>query len=129
MPPDALARFIGSDKLFFGLASGHANNGGLTIDALPREGSPYVSLRGLTGRTLRRSHPGRRRANGGAPLFDWAGDAPRPGSEPANGATNGAAVATPPASPPQPADYDDGFGIVEGAHDHAHKNLRFVHGV
>src|SRR5262245_59771537 len=47
--PEVLARFVGSEKIFFGLATGHANNGGLVVDALPREGSPYVSLRGFTG--------------------------------------------------------------------------------
>ena len=75
--PEVLVRFIGSDKLYFGLATGHTGNGGLTVDALPREGSPYVSLR-ATGRTLRRS--GWASAARSAAL-EWTGDAPRPGSE------------------------------------------------
>ena len=116
VPPDILSRFIGGDRLYFGLASGHANNGGLQVDALPRDGSPFVSLRGLTGRTIRRS-PARRGA-GRPPLFDWAGDAARPGSErPANGANgaspgpNGGGGAQMVASAPRSQiDYDDGFG-------------------
>ena len=36
--PSVLARFVGSEKLFFGLATGHSGNGGLKVDALPREG-------------------------------------------------------------------------------------------
>src|SRR6516225_3356759 len=77
--PEVLSRFIGTDKLYFGLATGHSGNGGLKVDALPRAGSPYVSLRGFTGRTLRRNF--RRGRQAAAPKLDWTGDAPRPGSE------------------------------------------------
>ncbi|HEY5712486.1 MAG TPA: trypsin-like peptidase domain-containing protein [Allosphingosinicella sp.] len=118
VPPDILSRFIGGDRLYFGLASGHANNGGLQVDALPRDGSPFVSLRGLTGRTIRRSP---RRGPSRPPLFDWAGDAARPGSErPANGGGNGGNGASHGANggggqqsasaPRSEIDYDDGFG-------------------
>ena len=125
VPPDVLARFIGRDRLFFGLASGKPNNGGLQVDALPRDGSPYVSLRGLTGRTLRRTSLGARRKSG-PPAFEWAGDAAKPGTEPAtatnghsngsvvqivepngSGASNGSAVA---ANTAATLAYDDGFG-------------------
>jgi len=136
--PEVLARFIGSEKLYFGLATGHAGNGGLQVDALPREGSPYVSLRGFTGRTLRRSFGS---SHHGAPRLEWTGDAARPGSENAAPARNGAngngngngeqrreterrsngneggggtAVASRPAPAPAKSgsdrDYDDGFG-------------------
>ena len=121
VPSDVLARFIGGDRLFFGLATGHANNGGMNVDAMPREGSPYVSLRELTGRTLRRANfGGRGRGSQRAPVFEWAGDQAKPGTEPtraANGAgggngsggyTNGSAARDPVA--PQP--YDDGFGAM-----------------
>jgi V8-like Glu-specific endopeptidase len=121
VPSDVLARFIGGDRLFFGLATGHANNGGMNVDAMPREGSPYISLRELTGRTLRRANfGGRGRGFQRAPVFEWAGDQAKPGSEPAraaNGAgggnggggyTNGSAARDPVA--PQP--YDDGFGAM-----------------
>ena len=104
VPPEVLARFVGSDKLFFGLATGHAGNGGLRVDALPRPGSPYVSLHGFTGRSLRRGFGTVRTA----PLFDWAGDAPRPGSQPAAPAPANAAPA--PAVPAPAPHYDDGFG-------------------
>ena len=124
VPSDVLARFIGGDRLFFGLATGHANNGGMNVDAMPREGSPYVSLRELTGRTLRRANfGGRGRGTQRAPVFEWAGDQAKPGSEPAravNGAggsggyTNGAANSSGSyqagASAPAALAYDDGFG-------------------
>jgi len=110
VPPEVLARFIGNDRLFFGLATGRVANGGLHVDALPREGSPYVSLRGFTGRTLRRGFGA---APATTPMLEWTGDAPAPGSE----ATNGAAATLQPAnggngamSPASPAPYDDGFG-------------------
>ncbi|QNQ09661.1 papain-like cysteine protease family protein [Sphingomonas alpina] len=115
VPPDVLARFIGSEKIFFGLATGHGGNGGLNVDALPRDGSPYVSLRGFTGRTLRRNFGGAR--GSGAPRLEWTGDAPKPGSEGSNGSGNGAASAIASngangaSAAPQPSGkYDDGFG-------------------
>lgn len=107
--PEVLARFIGSDKLHFGLATGHPNNGGLKVDALPREGSPYISLRGFTGRTLRRSFGSGRPS--APPRLEWTGDAARPGSEAVAPAPNGRAPAN--GSPPVSAGggaYDDGFG-------------------
>ena len=85
VPPEVLARFIGNDKLYFGLATGRTGNGGLKVDALPREGSPYVSLRGFTGRTLRRSFGDGRPS--GPPMLQWTGDAAQPGGEPSNGAS------------------------------------------
>lgn len=110
VPPEVLARFIGNERLFFGLATGHSGNGGLRVDALPREGSPYVSLRGFTGRTLRRGFGA---APATTPSLEWTGDAPAPGSEqsntgsvqPAQGTVNGSGGPT-----PAPAPYDDGFG-------------------
>ncbi|MXP40727.1 hypothetical protein GRI75_03570 [Altererythrobacter soli] len=109
VPPEVLARFIGQDKLFFALATGRADQGGLKVDAAPREGSPYVSLSGFTGRTLRRSFAPARSA--GPPLMEWTGDAAQPGSEPARTAqpvtANGSGTAPQPAGP---AEYNDGFG-------------------
>ncbi|KQW01526.1 hypothetical protein ASC87_14400 [Rhizobacter sp. Root1221] len=115
--PEVLSRFVGSDKLYFGLATGRSGNGGLKIDALPREGSPYVSLRGFTGRSLRRNFGNGR--HGVAPRLEWIGDTPRPGSESARpagepapigrtGAVNGAPAGTTPAA--SGGAYDDGFG-------------------
>jgi hypothetical protein len=111
VPPEVLARFIGQDKLFFALATGRAEQGGLQVDAAPREGSPYVSLTGFTGRTLRRSFAPAR--VGSPPLLEWTGDAAQPGSEPARTAQPAAANGSRPASQQQPAasvDYNDGFG-------------------
>ena len=111
--PEVLARFIGSDKLHFGLATGRSGNGGLKVDALPREGSPYISLRGFTGRTLRRSFRSAQPSK--PPRLEWTGDAAKPGSEataPArngNGHANGSAGTAPPA-PTGDVGYDDGFG-------------------
>src|SRR5262245_1826008 len=114
--PEVLQRFVGSDKLYFGLATGHSGNGGLKVDAVPRDGSPYVSLRGFTGRTLRRNFRGNRGAMV-PPKLDWSGDVPRPGSERAlvaAGATpakkNGATPTPPPAAAAPSGTYDDGFG-------------------
>ncbi|MFO6448856.1 papain-like cysteine protease family protein [Erythrobacter sp. NE805] len=112
VPPEVLARFIGSEKLYFGLATGSGSGGAMQVDALPREGSPYVSLRGFTGRTLRRGFGGMRAS---APRLEWTGDQPRPGSETAPPAARPAPA---PASvggegggaPLPPVPYDDGFG-------------------
>lgn len=104
VPPEVLARFIGNEKLYFGLATGRGG-GGLQVDALPREGSPYVSLRGFTGRTLRRGFGALRPT---APRLEWAGDQPRPGSEAAPAPASAAPAPAAPSSPPVP--YDDGFG-------------------
>lgn len=113
VPPDVLARFIGSDRLFFGLASGKSGNGGLKTDAVPRDGSPYVSLRGFTGRTLRRGYSGARRT--GSPRFDWAGDDARPGSEPTGPSTSNGTSGSKPANGVAPVPYDDGFGPLPEA--------------
>jgi hypothetical protein len=110
VPPEVLARFIGQEKLFFALATGRADQGGLQVDAVPREGSPYVSLSGFTGRTLRRSFAPARA--GASPLLEWTGDAAQPGTEPARVAQPVPASANPPgqAQPAAPVHYNDGFG-------------------
>ena len=114
VPSDVLARFIGNDRVFFGLATGKSGNGGLAVDALPREGSPYVSLRGFTGRTLRRSYGSGRAIT--PPVLDWSGDSARPGAEPAGGVlspqVNGAPASAAPSNGTAPIPYDDGFGPI-----------------
>ncbi len=114
VPPEVLARFIGNEKLYFGLAVG--GEGGA---------SPYISLKGLTGRSMQRVRvlPSRQqRAAGykgdGQAALEWAGDVATPGMEPAR--PNGAAAPSSPnvASPTkgagpaahEPVPYDDGFG-------------------
>jgi Papain-like cysteine protease AvrRpt2 len=108
VPSDVLARFIGNDRVFFGLATGKSGNGGLAVDALPREGSPYVSLRGFTGRTLRRSYGSGRAIT--PPVLDWSGDSARPGTEPAGGTA--VAAPSPVLNGAAPVPYDDGFGPI-----------------
>lgn len=130
VPPEVLARFIGQDRLFFALATGHAANGGLHVDASPREGSPYVSLTGFTGRTLRRSFAPARAAT--PPLLEWTGDAAQPGSEPARAAqpvpANG--NANTPAQSSTPAEYNDGFGELPAlpAREAAYRGRGFAAG-
>jgi len=113
VPPEVLARFIGQDRLFFALATGRSDQGGLEVDAIPREGSPYVSLSGFTGRSLRRSFAPAQASV--PPLLEWTGDAASPGSEPSRSqqpvptpvGRNGSETAQPVAAP---VDYNDGFG-------------------
>ena len=126
LPPEVLARFVGQDKLYYALAT--YPNGKTTspeITPLPSEGSAYINLKGLSGRSLRRVRvlPSRQRlaagyGNGAGTELEWAGDAAMPGTQPvsnaapapANGKPNGA---TAPAQPnPQAAAlaYNDGFG-------------------
>ncbi len=110
VPPEILARFIGQDKLFFALATGSAEGGALEVDAVPREGSPYVSLSGFTGRSLRRNFGGN--VANTTPIMEWTGDRATPGAEPTRRAPS-ASPANGRAEPnklPDSADYDDGFG-------------------
>jgi hypothetical protein len=115
LPPEILAGFVGQPKLYYALAT---YSGDTTtkpeVTVLPTESSPFISLRGLTGRSLRRIRvlPSRQRAavgygNGNA-AFEWAGDAAMPGMEPMpagrpNGTgsriTNGSAPTLAPAAP------------------------------
>ena len=73
VPPEILARFIGTERLYFGLAVA-PRGGPMAVAVMPTEASPYVSLRALTGRSLRRVRllPGRMRPFQGG--LDWAGD-------------------------------------------------------
>lgn len=117
VPPEVLARFIGSEKLYFGLAT--AGDGGpMKVAVMPNESSPYISIRGLSGRSMSRVRvlPNRQQRAAGykrnvQEQLEWAGDVPTPGMEPvANGGalvpSNGAA----PNGSAAPAHYDDGFG-------------------
>src|SRR5262245_39766134 len=54
LPPEVLARFVGAEKLYFGLATAPASGGAFTVDLMPTDASPYVSMRSLSGRSLRR---------------------------------------------------------------------------
>jgi uncharacterized protein YycO len=120
LPPEILTRFIGQQKLYYGLAT--YQNGvpsSAEVVTMPGSGSPYISLTSLTGRSLQRVRvlPSRQRAaatygkTNGSEL-EWAGDAAAPGTQPAappaakgapakagNGSASAAAV-----------HYDDGYG-------------------
>src|SRR5207249_6409044 len=67
LPPEVLARFAGQEKLYYALATySNGNTTGAEIAAVPTQGSPYISLKGLSGRSLRRLQllPSRQRAAG-----------------------------------------------------------------
>jgi N-acetyl-anhydromuramyl-L-alanine amidase AmpD len=123
VPPEVLARFVAADRLWFGLATAStpaAND--WKVDVLPTPSSPYISLSGLTDRSLRRvrvypsARGGAGYGNSAQSVLDWAGDRAAPGMIPAGGAAPPAAtpVQGGPSAPPQPAPqevpYDDGFG-------------------
>ncbi len=128
LPAEALARFAGQSKLYFALAS-YADGNGSTpeLSALPTEASPYVSLKGLTGRSLRRVRvlPSRQQVAAGyggrtGRELEWAGDMVVPGTQaviggPTTPATakpngNGSAAAGAPKARATAFDYDDGYG-------------------
>jgi hypothetical protein len=131
VPPEALVRFAGQGRLYFGLAT--FNGGGAArpdVATMPTSDSPYVSLRPFTGRTLSRVRllPSRQQlatgyGKSGADL-EWSGDTAAPGTksvspEPAarpNG--NGAATATPPSAVGAASlAYDDGYGPLPAGDD------------
>jgi Papain-like cysteine protease AvrRpt2/Trypsin-like peptidase domain/Protein of unknown function (DUF3238) len=118
VPPEILARFIGNDKLYFGLATA-GDGGAMKVAVMPNTTSPYISIKGLSGRSMSRVRvlPNRQQRAAGykrasQEQLDWAGDVAVPGMEPlANGAAPGSApsVAAPNGAA-GPAHYDDGFG-------------------
>jgi N-acetyl-anhydromuramyl-L-alanine amidase AmpD len=88
LPPEILARFVGQPKLYYALATfGDDGSTKPLISALPTDGSPYISLRGFTGRSLRRIRvlPDRQRAAAGYgndnKALEWAGDIAAPAME------------------------------------------------
>ena len=111
VPPQVLARFIGAERLYFALATASAPAGqDWRIDVAPSASSPYVSMRGLTDRALRRvrMYPTAVGTRSGAAipqLSTWAGDL-KPATSAAPSATQPAAQP----APPQPVPYNDGFG-------------------
>lgn len=141
VPPQILSRFAHADRLWFGLATADAATGSnWTVDLIPNESSPYISLSGLTDKAMGRvrmfpsrsrtvSRPG---AQPTAARMEWAGDASHPGTSPAmapNGsppepagvapAANGAANRANGNGPANDAPYDDGFGPLPPADQEA----------
>ena len=122
VPAEVLARFIGQERLYVALATAPERNGQAPrIDVMPGATAPYVSLRGLTGRSLRRMRvlPTRQyRAEISATrdrvALEWTGDSATTAAAP-NGAANGSAKPSTAVQAPAPADYDDGFGPMVAA--------------
>jgi hypothetical protein len=120
LPPEVLARFIGNERLYFGLATAGAD-GAMKVAVSPTEASPYISIKGLSQHSMARVRvlPNRQqRAAGyggnGQGQLEWAGDVAAPGMEQvANGAAPNGAIAANGEAPSlavAPAPYDDGFG-------------------
>ncbi len=111
VPPQVLARFIGAERLFFALATASAPGGqDWRVDVMPSAASPFVSLRGLSDRALRRvrMYPAAVRTRSGvapAPVATWTGDLP-----PAAGSVPTAAPSAEPAALLPAVPYNDGFG-------------------
>ncbi len=107
VPADRLAAFAGQPRLYFTLAFAPDSEGQFRVASPGGENHPYVSLAGLSGRSLRtiRILPARR-ANGADPL-GWAGDAVPPSDIPTPDIPGPAARAS------DPPAYDDGFGPLE----------------
>jgi N-acetyl-anhydromuramyl-L-alanine amidase AmpD len=116
VPPEVLARFVAADRLYFALATATPPKADdWTVEQLPTDASPYVSLSGLSDRALRRVRmfparrgSGRYGAGAPAPTLDWAGDRAQPGMTPL--APPAAAAPAASAQPPAHVHYDDGFG-------------------
>src|SRR5437773_2278431 len=55
VPPDVLVRFLGADRVYAALAITPDRTGApARVAVIPTEGSPYISLKELTGRSLKR---------------------------------------------------------------------------
>jgi N-acetyl-anhydromuramyl-L-alanine amidase AmpD len=125
VPPEVLARFIGNDKLYFGLATS-GEGGAMKVSVMPSSSSPYINISGLSGRSMTRVRvlPNRQqRAAGygknGQVQLDWAGDTFQPGMTTVGNGGQPATAADPKlngATPAAPAPYDDGFGPMPGDH-------------
>ena len=116
LPPEVLVRFLGQQKLYYGLAT--FSNGANTpeIVAMPTGGSPYIKLSGLTGRSLQRVRllPSRQRTaagyGAGGSEMEWSGDAAAPGMKPASPPAPQGNGDKPAVAPNGSAHYDDGYG-------------------
>lgn len=97
VPPDVVSRFVGQERLYFGLATYREQDPSRPEAVqIPDRGRMYVSLSGLTERGFRRSLRGRSSGtygNGGE-MLGWGGDlaGPLAGNASGNGAGNGAAT-------------------------------------
>lgn len=120
VPPDVVARFVGQQRLYFGLATYRENDRSTPHQVqIPDRGRMYVALNGLTERGFRRSLRGRGGSAYGADgtTRAWGGDAANGaavggasgnGARPVGAATPGAGGASN-AAAREPAPYSDGF--------------------
>ena len=88
VPPEVLARFIGNERLYFGVATA-GQGGAMKVAVTPTESSPYISIKGLSGRSLARVRviPNRQQRAAGygrnsQAQLEWAGDTAAPGMTP-----------------------------------------------
>ena len=124
VPPEVMSGFVGSQRLYFGLATYSENNRSKPdFVQSPTIGNMYVNVSGLTERGLRRLLPNRMapstygKPDGPDPALDWGGDtvatvgAAAPATAPANGTkkTNGAAAPAASAAPAVAQAYRDGY--------------------
>lgn len=116
LPAEVLARFVGQGKLYYALVTYANGPSNAEISTLPAEGSPYVNLSGLTGRSLKRVRvlPTRQDASnsyGSGSDLEWGGDVSLPGSQPvAEHRTNGGSNGNAASATSNPVNYTDGFG-------------------
>lgn len=148
VPAEVLARFVGKEKLYFALATRPADQStGYQVQVMPDADSVYITLAGLTGRSLRRVRMFPNRAqqvpgygsNGKAGLT-WAGDTARPSTDEVDAPQNGQAGQNGQASQPpngqngaeapaaKPAPYNDGFGDLPPLPEDAPPATRAVPG-
>lgn len=142
VPAEVLARFVGKEKLYFALATRSADQAtGYHVQVMPDADSVYISLVGLTGRSLRRvrTFPHRGQplpgyGSDGQAGLSWAGDSAQPGAEaarvphsdPAPQDHPGAAAPVPVKAAPAP--YNDGFGDLPPLPDEPPVGARAVPG-
>ncbi len=119
VPAAVLSRFVGAQRLWFGLATAAAPAGrDWTVEVLPTPASPYVTIAALTDRSMRRVRMFPTRTAGGTrALLDWAGDRAQPGMTAAPAPAASPAPAPAPATAPHgDGHYDDGFGPLPPLH-------------
>ena len=88
VPPEVIVRFIGNEKLYIGVATA-GQGGAMKVAVMPTQASPYISIKGLSGRGMARVRviPNRQqRATGygrnSQAQLEWAGDTATPGMNP-----------------------------------------------
>jgi hypothetical protein len=104
LPADVLSRFVGQEKLYYGLAIfPDPARSTAEISVMPTASSPWINIKMLTGRSLRRTNNAGRNGYGNVDALVWAGDAVRPGVEVVGAtppASNGNNQSAPSVSPP-----------------------------